>query len=124
MAIAAVQMLLDGSVEEQDVERLTGMTFADFIHVSRKEGGLLSPSQAAVHLGVSKVRVHQLMEAGILRKWVYLGKPYVSCQDVADRREADVKTGRPKRGVVDRIKGAAKVIAANDMVQVASCILE
>lgn len=123
MPSALVQMLLDGGVEK--VDAATGLTFNRFMDVSREEGGLLSGQQAAILLDVSQQRVVQLMDAGALTTWEFLGKRYVSGREVAARRVADVnKGGRPRRNVVQRLKAMGKVVKANDRYQVASAILD
>ncbi len=53
--------------------------FNRFRKLSAKEGGLTNPIVAAVLLGVSRQRVHQLIETGHLRAFNVLGKNYVSC---------------------------------------------
>ncbi len=53
-----------------------------FNQLSRAHGGLTSPNFCSVVLGVSRQRVHQLMEAGRLPHVEILGRPYVCCDQL------------------------------------------
>jgi hypothetical protein len=83
----------------------------------RDEDGLLNHAQAALVLEISARRVAELVELRKLRRFDFLGRTYVSVKEVLDRREADVKAGRPKRGVVKRLVMAVKTAAASDVPQ-------
>ena len=122
MATAAIQMLLDGGVE--DVDAATGMSFAQFMRTSSEEGGLLSGSQAAVILGCTPARVQQLMDGGKLTSWEFLGKRYVSGREVDARRKAELSKGGRPRKAGEQLKVAAKVLAGNDWRQAASAAFD
>lgn len=53
--------------------------FRRFRRLAEKEGGLCQPIFAALLLGVSRQRVHQLIENGHLRAHNVMGKNFVSC---------------------------------------------
>jgi hypothetical protein len=53
-----------------------------FFEAGREHGGLILPSMAATALDVSPQRVDQLMKAGSLRSCTFLGKRFVSSDDV------------------------------------------
>lgn len=59
--------------------------------------GLIQPFVAAVVLGVSRARVHQLMAHGQLEVFELFGKPYLSARSVDERRDSELsKGGRPR----------------------------
>jgi hypothetical protein len=82
--------------------------------VSQREEGLLNQPQAGAVLEVSARRIAELVELGKLTRYDFLGRTYVSVREVLDRREADVKAGRPSRSIVQRIRTAAKVVGGYD----------
>jgi hypothetical protein len=82
--------------------------------VSQREEGLLNQPQAGAVLEVSARRIAELVELGKLTRYNFLGRTYVSVREVLDRREADVKAGRPSRSIVQRIRTAAKVVGGYD----------
>jgi hypothetical protein len=84
--------------------------------VSQREEGLLNHVQGGAVLGVSARRVAELVELGKLTRYDFLGRTYVSVREVLERRTADVKSGRPKRSMTQRIGTAAKVLGGYDAV--------
>jgi hypothetical protein len=82
--------------------------------VSDEQLGLLNHPQAAAVLEVSARRVAELVELGKLTRHNFLGRTYVSVREVLERREADVKAGRPPRSIGQRIRAAAKVVRNYD----------
>jgi hypothetical protein len=82
--------------------------------VSKREEGLLNHVQAGAVLEVSARRVAELVELGKLTRLNFLGRTYVSVREVLERREADVKAGRPARSIAQRIRAAAKVVSNYD----------
>jgi hypothetical protein len=90
------------------------MSKASFEH-----DGLLNHAQAALILDVSTRRVGELVELGKLTRLNFLGRTYVSVREVVARRDSDIKAGRPKRTMVQRIKNTAKGLAQYDAVQAA-----
>jgi len=87
--------------------------------VSEEQHGLLNHPQAAAVLEVSARRVAELVELGKFTRYDFLGRTYVSVREVLDRREADVKAGRPPRSIGQRIRAAARVIRNYDTVNAA-----
>jgi len=87
--------------------------------VSKREEGLLNHVQAGTVLEVSARRVAELVELGKLTRHNFLGRTYVSVREVLERREADVKAGRPPRSIGQRIRAAAKVIGNYDTLNAA-----
>ncbi len=64
-----------------------------FRRLSKEHDGLTSPAMAAVAIGISRQRVHQIIQEGHLRTFTILGKPFLSCDEVhafgkLDRDEA------------------------------------
>jgi hypothetical protein len=87
--------------------------------VSQREEGLLNHAQAAAVLGVSARRVAELVELGKLSRYDFLGRTYVSVLEVLERRNAEVKAGRPARSVAEKIRTAAKILRNYDAVNIA-----
>jgi hypothetical protein len=79
------------------------------------EEGLLNHPQAALILEVSTRRVGELVETGKLKRFEFLGRTYVSVRDVLNRRESDVKAGRPPRVGFQKLKTAVKLIGKYDL---------
>jgi hypothetical protein len=115
-------MLLDGS--EESPTNKTGAGIADFIKLSKEEGGLLLASQAALLLDVSRVRVYQLMDAGLLAWWNFFGQRYLSVEQLEARRDADVKSGRPKRSIAQRVVGTAKSLSRTNGAQIIAAAVD
>ena len=82
--------------------------------ISIQEDGLLNHAQAAAVLEVTPRRVAELVELGKFTRHNFLGRTYVSVREVLERREADVKAGRPPRSIAQRIRAAAKVVGNYD----------
>jgi hypothetical protein len=87
--------------------------------VSQREEGLLNHAQAGAILGVSARRVGELVTLGKLSRYDFVGRTYVSVREILDRRESDVKSGRPKRSIGQRVRVAAKVARNYDALNVA-----
>jgi hypothetical protein len=99
---------------ERVLAELRQMSKASFDH-----DGLLNHAQAALILDVSRRRVAELVELGKLTRLNFLGRTYVSVREVMARRDADVKAGRPKRTMGQRLKYAGKAFAKYDLVNLA-----
>ena len=68
-----------------------------FRKLANEHEGLIQPAVAAVVLGVSRARVHQLMAHGQLEVFELFGKPYISALSVDERRNCELsKGGRPR----------------------------
>lgn len=82
----------------QKVERAPSESLLQQIRRFNKEtdGGAIPPALAAIGLGVSRQRVHELIDKGKLRAWSFNGKPLVSVKDIdaydeARKKEANYK---------------------------------
>jgi hypothetical protein len=82
-----------------------------------REEGLLNHSQAALLLDITPARVTELVNLGKLVRYDFLGRTYVSVKQVRERREQDLKAGRPVRGVVQRVAMGIKAALQTDAVQ-------
>ena len=54
----------------------------EFVRLTNLHGGLLPQSAAATALGVSRQRVHQLVEEGTLNHWTFYGMKWLSENEV------------------------------------------
>ena len=79
-----------------------------------EEHGLLNHAQAATVLEVSTRRIGELVELGILTRFDFLGRTYVSAREVRERYRSELKAGRPKRGVVKTVAVALKALVETD----------
>jgi len=78
------------------VERAT-LDLAAFQALNVEEQGLLCIGQAARALGVSHVRIQQLIGKGFLRSWRFDDVRYVSAREILARRANPPPTGRPRK---------------------------
>lgn len=85
----------------------------------QEEEGLINHAQAALVLEVSTRRVGELEETGIFRRFEFLGRTYVSVREVMARREADVKSGRPPRKGMARVKAVVGLVTNYDAANLA-----
>src|SRR6266480_1821501 len=81
------------------------------------EKGLLNYAQAALLLDVSTKRVSELVRTGKLRRFDFLGRAYVSMQEVGERYQQDLKAGRPPQGVGKRAVASIKAALKTDSAQ-------
>ena len=82
-----------------------------------REKGLLNVQQTAILLDVSRERVYELMELGKLKRYEFTGRVYLSYVEVQERREQDIKAGRPRRGVLETMVVGLKAAAESDKTQ-------
>jgi hypothetical protein len=68
---------------------------------------LLTLSQVADDIGLSRQRVSQLAKARILKTIQILGRPAVKAADLEAFKQLDRRTGRPKNGAA-RAKKSGK----------------
>jgi hypothetical protein len=87
--------------------------------VSMREEGLLNHAQAAAVLDVSPRRIAELVELGKLCRFDFLGRTYVSVREVLERRSAELKAGRPRGSVAQKVRRAAKILGNYDAVNAA-----
>jgi hypothetical protein len=81
--------------------------------------GLLNHAQAALVLDVSTRRIGELVELGKLTRLNFLGRTYVSVKEIVQRRNADLKAGRPPNTVAQKLRKVAKIMSHYDVVNVA-----
>jgi len=70
---------------------------AEFAEVSRQEGGLVHVSMAANFLNVSRTRIDELCNAGILKRFSFGGHVVISVRSLKERAESKLLKGRPKK---------------------------
>jgi hypothetical protein len=71
---------------------------AEFVEVSRQEQGLVTVTFACKALKVSRTRIDQMCEAGILKRFEMCGHVMISVRSIRDRAEAERQAGgRPKK---------------------------
>jgi hypothetical protein len=104
-----------GSIESGDSNGKKLM--AELLQMSRismREEGLLNHAQAAAVLDVSARRIAELVELGKLCRFDFLGRTYVSVREVLERRSAELKAGRPRGSVAQKIRRVAKILGNYD----------
>jgi hypothetical protein len=87
--------------------------------VSQREEGLLNHAQAAAVLDVSPRRIAELVQLAKLCRFDFLGRTYVSVREVLERRNAELKAGRPPGSVTQKIRRVAKILGNYDAVNAA-----
>lgn len=83
-------------------------------HVTEREEGLLNIPQAALLLDVSRERVRELMKLGILSRFEFFDGIYLSFREIKNRRDQEMKAGRPKRGLIQRVATGIHAAALTD----------
>jgi len=81
----------------------------------REEDGLINHAQAALVLEVSTRRIGELVDTGKFRRFEFLGRTYVSVREILERRDAEIKNGRPPREGFAKVKAAVGVVANYDL---------
>jgi hypothetical protein len=84
---------------------------------TEREEGLLNIPQAAILLDVSRERVRELTQLGTLSRFEFLGHVYLSFREIKARREQDIKAGRPKRNILQKIATGLRATAHTDKLQ-------
>jgi hypothetical protein len=82
--------------------------------VTEREEGLLNIPQAALLLDVSRERVRELMKLGILSRFEFFDGIYLSFREIKNRRDQEIKAGRPKRGLIQKVMTGLKAGALTD----------
>ena len=103
---SAVSRCLTKAEQREELERMGEAMI--------QEGGLLNVMQSAAFLDRSRERIYELMELKILKRFEFLGRIYLSFDEVKARREADVKGGRPARTFPQKVKATLKAALALD----------
>lgn len=70
---------------------------SEFVELNKQEGALITASQAAMIIGVSKQRVAELVQDGRLNRWERIGAKYLSFNEVIRFSQETRQTGRPKK---------------------------
>jgi len=106
--ITPAQILLDGSVEEDQPESMQA-ELARFSAASAKEHGLVNLTQGGVILSRSKQLVQRLVAQRRLTPFEFFGRTYLSVRELKEFEKVERLPGRPwgKRWVA-----AAKVAAS------------
>jgi hypothetical protein len=107
--ITAKQLLLSGDTEETPVHTFRQELEA-FSRASVEESGLINSNQAAIYLGVSAQRVHQLVDRRKLTPHRFLGRVYISFTELEEFAKLERPTGRPVT-TGERIVAGAKCAA-------------
>jgi hypothetical protein len=81
------------------------------------EKGLLNHAQAALILDVSTKRVGELVRQGKLKRFDFLGRTYVSMQEIWERNRHELRAGRPPRPIRRRIAASLKAAVQTDSLQ-------
>jgi hypothetical protein len=89
----------------------------EMAEVMVQEDGLVNVAQAAILLDVSRERVYELIELGKLKPFQYTGRTYISFRQLKERREHDVKAGRPRRNLFERAKVSVEASLKADATQ-------
>ena len=100
--------------QQEDLER----EFNAMSEAMVREEGLLNHSQAALLLDITPARVTELVNLGKLGRFDFLGRTYVSVKQVRERREQDLKAGRPVRNLAQKVAVGIKAALKTDAVQV------
>ena len=119
MTAAAFEATRTVSAQRRGKEGYAKNLLAELRQMSKaslEHDGLLNHAQAALILDVSTRRIGELVELGKLTRLDFLGRTYVSVKEIVRRRDADLKVGRPRRSVAQRIRTAAKIMSQYDAV--------
>jgi len=71
--------------------------YAEYLELNRQECGLVTVTHAARALSVSRSRIDQLVEAGILRRFEFSGVTVISVSSIKERLQSERHNGRPKK---------------------------
>jgi len=106
------------NVEKTDSRKLTRAQLKREVEAMSRamvdQEGLLNHPQAAILLDVSSRRVSELVELGKLTRFDFLGRTYVSMREVEERREQDLKAGRPARNTAQQLVAGVKTALKAD----------
>src|SRR5881392_742733 len=82
-----------------------------------EQKGLLNFAQAGLLLDVSTKRISELVRLKKLRRFDFLGRTYVSMQEVGERYQQELKAGRPPRSIGKRAVVGVKAALKTDKAQ-------
>ena len=117
---AAESLIFSATAElKEDVSKKRRAGFLEELRemsrTMQEEDGLINHAQAALVLDVSTRRIGELVDTGKFRRFEFLGRTYVSVREVLERRDADVKGGRPPREGFAKVKKAVEIVANYDL---------
>ena len=115
-AISSTELARSGG-DRKEAEARVNQEFEEMSEVMVREQGLLNHSQAALLLDITPARVTELVRLGKLTRYDFLGRTYVSANELRARRAEDVKAGRPKRGVLERAVVGVRAALRTDAAQ-------
>jgi hypothetical protein len=76
-------------------EKFVENEFARYRQASRREGGLMTQSNAAFVLNLSKQRLSDLVQSKRLRWHRFFETKFLSCREIAEFKQTKRKAGRP-----------------------------
>ena len=122
MTVRATTLTEIPHIEKADGRKLTKAQLKREVeamsHAMVEQEGLLNHPQAAILLDVSSRRVSELVELGKLTRFDFLGRTYVSMREVRERREQDLKAGRPARNLTQKVVAGVKAAFKTDAGQI------
>jgi hypothetical protein len=117
-AIASSTFALKASPRDRAAARREAWgQLREMSRVMIEEEGLINYAQGGLVLNVSTKRVSELVRLGKLKRFDFLGRTYVSLKEVCDRAERDLKAGRPKRNIAERVSTVVRLLRKSDAVQ-------
>jgi hypothetical protein len=118
-SIASSTFALQSSPEDRAVARAHAREeFQRMSDAMVEEKGLLNHAQAALLLDVSTKRVGELVRLGKLTDFTFLGRKYVSMREIGARNQQELKAGRPRRSLPNRIGASLKAAVKHDALQI------
>jgi hypothetical protein len=76
-------------------EQIIGQEFARYREASRREGGLMTQSNAAFFLNLSKQRLSDLVQSKRLHWHRFFETKFLSCREIVEFKQTKRKAGRP-----------------------------
>ena len=118
MTVSATALADTSHAEKSEVRKLTKAQLKREVEAMSEamveQQGLLNHAQAAIVLDVSTRRISELVELRKLSRFDFLGRTYVSMREVKERREQDLKAGRPPRNIPQQIMVGVKAALKSD----------
>jgi hypothetical protein len=122
LSIHAGGVLASTETEKKKSRRGILREFQEMRKAMVDEEGLINHAQAGLLLEVSTKRIGELVTLGKLKRFDFLGRTYVSSKQIIERRDMDLKAGRPPRSIPQRLKLGAKTLMQVDTPQIAVMI--
>jgi len=111
IAIAEQFSLFDIPASEPKRVRTKWQELKEMREQADEHGGLVPPLVAACLLDVSKQRVNDMINSGILHRYEWFGKPFISVKEVAAYVNSERRTGRPARNPPSTLKETHQRVA-------------